>query len=125
MSTTIPEPTPGALDNAARDRLDLLELITAEQMVTALAYLACNDGSTFDVIIAEATGMDENNQDAWEEAEVYCLLCGANLAIFPKYGPGWQHFRGDPNSRGPFEIYQADHSPFVGWRPCGTDQKKH
>jgi hypothetical protein len=124
MSSTIPDPARATLDIAARDRLDLLESLTVEQMATALACLACNDGSTFDAILAEANGTDESNPDAWEEAEIYCLFCGASLAIFPKYGLDWQHFVGDPSSRGPFEIYQADHSPFVGWRPCGGDPKK-
>ena len=65
-------------------------------MAIALAYLACNDSSTFDAIVAEAAGTDESNPDSWEEAEVYCLICGANLAIFPSMAPTGSTSRATP-----------------------------
>lgn len=120
MDSSIPEAARVALDVAMRDRLDALESLTAEQRFAALACLASYDGTAFDLILAEvaATG-DDTDLDTWRDAEPYCLLCGADLGIFPRYGAGWQHFRGDPNSPGPFEVYPADHAPFVTWRPSG------
>jgi hypothetical protein len=39
---------------------------------------------------------------------------------FPRYGPGWQHYRdhGDDMTYGRFEVFDAGHAPVLVWRPA-------
>lgn len=117
MGSIIPEDARVALEVELRDRLDRLESLTQEQRSEMLSRLAVYDSGTFDALLDEIANADgEVDPGDQRKAEAYCLLCGDVLAVFAECGAGWQHLRGDLNSGGPGEVYQADHEPFVAWR---------
>lgn len=95
MTSIIPEAARTGLEVEVRDRLDRLEPLSPEQRTAALSYLAACDGAAFDAVLDQIAvaddGADPGNS---RPAETYCLLCG-----------------------GPFETHDADHEPFLAWRP--------
>jgi hypothetical protein len=53
-----------------------------------------------------------------DDAEPYCITCGASAGVFPILGDGWRHYRGD-GVTAKAEPYDAGHAPVIGWRPAG------
>lgn len=95
MTSIIPEAARTGLEVEVRDRLDRLESLRPEQRAAALSYLAAYDGAAFDAILDEIAGADRGaDPENSRPAETYCLLCG-----------------------GPFDAHDADHEPFLAWRP--------
>jgi hypothetical protein len=105
------------LASDARQRLDQLDILDPDQVVAGMAWLAGYSPATFDAALdaaqtLENDGIDENEADS----EPYCLKCGATIGIFLRYGSTWRHFRGDVSAGSKTELYEADHTPVVGWR---------
>ncbi len=51
--------------------------------------------------------------------EPFCATCAAAIGIFPGYGEGWRHFRGEGTVASPVELYDVGHAPALGWREAG------
>ena len=48
--------------------------------------------------------------------EPHCTSCDAEVGIFLGRATDWQHFRTGAGDGGRAEVYDADHSPVIGWR---------
>jgi hypothetical protein len=103
---------------AARERLDRLRFLLPEQMADGLTWLAGYDPEVFDAVLDAVEPCDEGGDpDAGEDAEPFCVLCGAGVGIFLKFGLEWRHYRGDGTVAW-CEVYDAGHEPVVAWRPA-------
>jgi hypothetical protein len=83
-------------------------------MSEALQFLAGFDPCTFDAILDAVEPCGENGNPEGDSVP-YCVACGAELGIFLRYGLGWRHYldRGDGMTSGCFEVFDADHAPFL------------
>jgi len=154
MSTMISQPgRPGHWgpgphpDELARRRRDRLARASAEEMETALAYLAMIDPEAFEIALtavpprAGKTRKPPGNPKATEipqtpgiaddatipedagneEPFPVCRHCGAPVAIFPDRSLRWQHFRGDDATSATQQTYDPGHPAEAGWLLPGED----
>jgi hypothetical protein len=90
-------------DAQGRSRLNRLRLLDIEQMAMTLAFLAGYRPPTFGSVA--------------HCPEPHCTACGESVGIFLGHGTEWRHFRSaSPSGDGPAEVYDADHTPVIGWR---------
>jgi len=118
MAAIFSQNGPGAQRIRPQERLERLASVTPERKAEALQFLAGFDPGTFDAVLDAVEPVDDNDDpDASEEAEPFCVSCGESLGIFLRFGLGWRHFRGD----GEFglehiEVFDAGHEPVLAWR---------
>jgi hypothetical protein len=141
MTTTIPQGADGGATYEGRlagrvgellpdlngaERLELLGVMTPDDMSTSLAWIATMYPQVFDFALVRDCGLvkrledrlDEDGED--DEDEPYCYTCGSPVGIFRGHGDGWHHFRGEGTAANPVELFDASHAPEVAWRPAGA-----
>ena len=88
-------------------------------MATALIWLAGFSPSVFDATLdATEPCTDDDTPDPAEHPEPFCMLCGADVGIFLRFGLDWRHYRGDGTTAGLIEIFDPGHAPVIAWRPA-------
>jgi hypothetical protein len=104
-----------------RDRIDRLADLTPEDKTAGLVWLAMHAPVTCDAMLdaLESDAWDDA-ADASEEPEPYCLLCGADVGIFLRFGLDWRHYWGDGSTVGRIELFDPGHAPVVAWSLPGT-----
>jgi hypothetical protein len=115
MQTIITQPCPDPHANpAAQPRADRLARATANQMETALAFLAMIDPEAFDIAFtAVAPSVGDHPED--QEPVPLCRACGGPVGIFPEHGLAWQHYRSNGITSGVQETYDPGHTPEAAW----------
>jgi hypothetical protein len=101
------------------DRLDRLAAIDAEHKEIALMFLSGYAPGIFDAVIDATEPIAAEPVTGYslgDDAEPYCVTCGASAGVFPALGDGWRHYRGD-GITARAEPYEAGHVPVIGWRP--------
>ena len=63
----------------------------------------------------DPTSPDLDSLDYDEEPASVCGRCGADIAIFIKFGLDWRHYR-KGNALGEAEIFDPGHAPELTWR---------
>jgi hypothetical protein len=119
MTRIFSQPGAGAQPITPQERIDRIAATSAEQRVQALRYLAGYDPRTLDAILDAVEPFDENEDpEAGEDAEPFCVACAESLGIFLRFGPDWKHYRdrGEDVAAGRFEVFTADHEPVLAWR---------
>ena len=123
VRSILPAPgVPGRQDPAeAHDRLGLLAAIDPEHKEMALAFLSGYAPEVFDAVIdaAEPVITEPVTGYALDDAEPYCITCGASAGVFPTLGDGWRHYRGDGITVRA-EPYDAGHPAVIGWRAADS-----
>jgi hypothetical protein len=110
--------TPGRRVIAQRhDRLDRLAAIDAEHKEMALMFLSGYAPHASDDVL-DATEPVTGYSLA-DNAEPYCITCGASVGVFPTLGDGWRHYRGD-GITARAEPYDAGHPAVIGWRAAAA-----
>jgi hypothetical protein len=110
------------------ERLEMLAVMTPDDMSTSLAWIAATYPQVFDFAIVRdqalaerlTTRLAEDEDKDLDGLEPYCTVCGAPAGIFIGHGPGWHHFRGEGTAASPVELYDAGHTPEVTWRSAGA-----
>ena len=105
------------------DRLELLGVMTPDEMSASLAFLAGYAPAMFDAALVRDRAMTERLQDRLDEDQddeedtgvPYCTTCGEVIGHFIGYD-GWQHFRGNGTPENKTELYDPGHEPAVAWR---------
>jgi hypothetical protein len=104
----------------ARRRLDRLAAVDPEHKEMALTFLSGYAPSVLDAALDATepiTAEPVTGYSFGDEAEPYCITCGASIGVFPTLGDGWRHYRGD-GITAKAEPYNAGHLPVLGWRPA-------
>ena len=114
---------PGKQDLAkAHDRLSLLAAIDPEHKEMALMFLSGYAPDIFDAIIESTEPVPAEPVTGYtlgDDAEPYCITCGASAGVFPTLGDGWRHYRGD-GVTAKAEPYDAGHPAVIGWREADS-----
>jgi hypothetical protein len=106
---------PGTRDLAeARDRLGRLAATDAEHKEMALTFLSGYAPGVLDTILNATEPITDYIPG--DDAEPYCVTCGAPVRVFLAHGKEYRHYRGllTPGSKP--RPYKADHKPVIGWR---------
>jgi hypothetical protein len=99
-------------DAQGRSRLNRLRLLDIEQMAMTLAFLAGYRPPTFGSVA--------------HCPEPHCTACGESVGIFLGHGTEWRHFRSaSAPGDGSAEVYDADHTPAIGWRYAVPSTPSH
>ena len=101
----------------AHDRLDRLAAIDAEHKEMALTFLSVYAPDVFDTVIDTTEPI--TGYSLGDDAEAYCIACGASVGVFPTLGDGWRHYRGD-DITAKAEPYDAGHPAIIGWRAAAA-----
>jgi hypothetical protein len=67
---------------------------------------------------------DDDNPDPADNPEPFCMVCGADVGIFLRFGLDWRHYRGDGTTVGLIELFDPGHVPIIGWRPAQNRELK-
>jgi hypothetical protein len=105
--------TGGRVLAQAHDRLDRLAAIDAEHKEMALLFLSGYAPHIFDDVLDATEPI--TGYSLGDDAEPYCITCGASVGVFPTLGDGWRHYRGD-GITAKAEPYDAGHPAVIGWR---------
>jgi hypothetical protein len=97
----------------AHDRLDRLAAIDAEHKEMALLFLSGYAPHVFDDVLDATEPI--TGYSLGDDAEPYCMTCGASVGVFPILGDGWRHYRGD-GITAKAEPYDSGHPAVIGWR---------
>jgi hypothetical protein len=117
MSLSLSQLSPSALDHPSPDmlrRLDRLGTVSDQQVFQAMIWLADDSPKTFDAMLDVVEGFPTEEPDGDGEPAPICLICGADVGIFLKFGLDWRHYRGDQFED--LEIFDPGHLPVVSWR---------
>ena len=118
VTEIIPQLRRGA-DAEAHKRLSRLAALDSDRMAMALTWLAGFSPSVFDATLdATEPCPDDDTPDPAEHPEPFCMVCGADLGIFLRFGLDWRHYRGDGTTVGQIEIFDPGHAPVIAWRPA-------
>lgn len=110
------------------ERIELLSVMTPEDMRTSLAWLASYAPAIFDAVLVRDSTLaarliselaDDEDEDLDDE-EPYCFRCGSRIGIFYGHGGAWRHWRGEATQDNPVELFDAGHTAEVAWRPAGA-----
>ena len=108
-------------------RLELLGVMTPDDMRSSLAWLLAAHPQAFDHSLVRDEAMavrllDRLDEDLAGEDDLqpYCKECAAVIGIFRGHGDGWHHYRGNGTVEAPNELYDAGHEPVVAWREAGA-----
>jgi hypothetical protein len=120
VRSILPAPgIPGRQDLVeAHDRLALLAAIDPEYKEMALAFLSGYAPEVFGAVIDAAEPVITEPVTGYtldDDAEPYCITCGASAGVFPTLGDGWRRYRGD-GITARAEPYDAGHPAVIGWR---------
>jgi hypothetical protein len=99
------------------DRLDRLAAIDAEHKEMALLFLSGYAPHVFDDVLDATEPI--TGYSLGDDAEPYCMTCGASAGVFPTLGDGWRHYRGD-GITAKAEPYDAGHPAVIGWRAAAA-----
>jgi hypothetical protein len=102
----------------AHDRLDRLAAIDAEHKEMALLFLSGYAPHVFDDVLDATEPV--TGYSLGDDAEPYCMTCGASAGVFPTLGDGWRHYRGD-GITAKAEPYDAGHPAVIGWRAVAAE----
>jgi hypothetical protein len=101
----------------AHDRLERLAGIDAEHKEMALTFLSGYAPDVFDDVLDATEPI--TSYSLGDDAEPYCITCGASAGVFPTLGDGWRHYRGD-GITAKAEPYDAGHLAVIGWRTAAV-----
>jgi hypothetical protein len=99
------------------ERLDRLAAIDAEHKEMALMFLSGYAPHVFDDVLDATEPI--TGYSLGDDAEPYCISCGASAGVFPTLGDGWRHYRGDGITVRA-EPYDAGHPAVIGWRAAAA-----
>jgi len=102
----------------AHGRLDRLAAIDVEHKEMALMFLSGYAPHVFDDVLDATEPI--TGYSLGDDAEPYCITCGASAGVFPTLGDGWRHYRGD-GVTAKAEPYDAGHPAVIGWRAAAAD----
>jgi hypothetical protein len=123
VNDIIPQLSRGA-DAEARKRLTRLAALDTDRMTEALTWLAGYSPTVFDATLdATEPCTDDDNPDPADNPEPFCLVCGADVGIFLRFGLDWRHYRGDGTTAGPIELFDPGHAPVIAWRPAAEHRE--
>jgi hypothetical protein len=101
----------------ANKRLARLNTLDADRMAEALAFLSGFHPAIFDTTLdATEPCTADDTPDPADDPEPYCIVCGADVGIFLRFGLDWRHYRGDGTVIGEIELFDAGHAPIIAWR---------
>jgi hypothetical protein len=106
-------------------RLELLNVMDADDMRTSLAFILSHYPQVFDFALVRdralvdrlGARLDEHPDD---DQEAYCVTCDAKVGIFYAHGDAWLHYTGEGTVASPVDLYDAEHEPVVAFRPAGV-----
>jgi hypothetical protein len=101
------------------DRLDRLAAIDAEHKEMALLFLSGYAPHVFDDVLDAAEPITDYSLG--DDAEPYCITCGASAGVFPTLGDGWRHYCGD-GITAKAQPYDAGHPAIIGWRTAAATE---
>jgi hypothetical protein len=106
----------------SHDRLDRLAGIDPEHKEMALMFLSGYAPGIFDDVLDATEPITPEPVTGYslaDDAEPYCITCGASTGVFPTLGDGWRHYRGN-GSTAKAEPYDAGHPAVIGWRAAAA-----
>jgi hypothetical protein len=95
----------------AHDRLDRLAAIDAEHKEMALMFLSGYAPHVFGDVLDATEPV--TGYSLGDDAEPYCITCGASAGVFPMLGDGWRRYRSD-GITAKAQPYDAGHPAVIG-----------
>jgi hypothetical protein len=118
MRSIFSHPGHASLEFSPQERVERLRTASPGQHAQALLFLSGYAPAVFDAVLDAVEPCDENDDpDAGEESEPFCVACAERIGIFLRLGLDWRHYGGEEPG-GPFEIFDPGHEPVVTWRPA-------
>jgi hypothetical protein len=93
-------------------------------MTMALTWLAGYSPAVFDATLdATEPCTDDDTPDPATDPAPFCVICGADVGIFLRFGLDWRHYRADGTTVGQIELFDPGHTPVIAWRsaPEGSE----
>lgn len=120
MSVSLSQLPPSALEDprpSLLTRMNRLGRISVQQLFSAMIWLAAGNPAAFDTLLDAIDGFPAQEPGDGNEPAPFCLVCGADIGIFPKFGLDWRHYAGSSLDR--LEIYDPRAPPgrLVARRP--------
>lgn len=109
----------------ADERLELLGVMSEDELRFSLAFLISYAPATFDACLVRDRALAVRLQERLDEhqdddLEPFCTTCGGTIGIFLNHGQDWHHYTGEGAAASPVELFDAGHEPTVAWRePAG------
>ena len=84
-----------------------------EDAAAGLLWLAMNFPAVCDAMLDKIEYDAVDDPDPGREPEPFCVVCGAHIGVFLRFGLDWRHFRGDSTTIGQIELFDPGHQPVV------------